>query len=734
MEKKVLLLITACALLGLASCNHSTPAASSSAVDSSTPASSAPTSSAPVSSSSVDTTVYATGLTVDSEAVTLKIEGTHQIVATVAPTNVTTAGVTYASSDSTVASVSEAGLITAVKVGTANITVSTKSLNGAAGAVITKTVAVTVTLKSISDINAAAAWDVKGVVSALTTKGFVLSDATASVLVYLNAAPTYTIGDVVEVSGDATSDNGFFQFGDTAIIKKLTETAPTIPDAVALTTDVADSWATATSFAQTAFKKYKWTTYAKASGNFTTINLDGSATVIENMYTPTELKVTAGNKYEIEGYFDGYSSKSKFANIALTKVTQVWDDPTSIAITASAETVVAEETITLTAAVTPSTAKQDVTWSLANKDSTITATLATISDTGVLSGVAAGVVTVTATSKALTSVTATKDITVEAAKPLPTSMTATIANSLIAIGKTSQITTVFDPVNAKNGLTYVSSDETVAKVDASGVVTGVAAGKATITVTSTAVSTLTQTIDVEVAEAKTCPAANVGIKLSTTTETTLTGVYALTSYNTRVRGFLGATSEGVLYIYDSNSTIYSQSVEAGKYYDLIGVGAFYHGTYEFKPQSSDTTKSPVVENTTCTHYAWSFESSMTLDFADTAAVTTALQGLVGKTDAEVAAYMTFVTFKNVYIPALGSSYSYLQATAGTDFSCPTALENSHTIKMGVYSLSMPSGWTAADQLVDYQGFFYATNNAFSAGASAADILCRLAGGTITSVK
>jgi len=341
---------------------------------------------------------------------------------------------------------------------------------------------------------------------------------------------------------------------------------------------------------------------------------------------------------------------------------------------------------------------------------------------------------VTATSKALASVTATKEIVVEAAKPDPVGLTATIADSLIAIGKTSVITVTLDPVNAKPAVTYSSSDTAVASVDENGIVTGVAAGKANIIVTSAVVSTLTQTIAVEVAEGKTVPANNLGVTASTTTETSFTGVYALTGYSAKMYGFLAATPDGVIYVYDRGTTLYTTTVEAGKYYDIIGKGDFTKGTYIFRPGTADTTKTPCVENTTATHYVWSFTSSMTLDFTDVASVTATLQALEGKTDAEVAAYMTFVTLKNVYIPAYNSSYSYIQTAVGTDFSCATAAENTNTIRLGIYANTMPTGWTAADQLVDYEGFFYATNNAFSAGASAANIICRLAGGKITSVK
>jgi len=169
MEKKVLLMLAACAMLGLASCGGGTVSSATKSSTAGSSSSSAATTSSSVaqsssaqsssvqSSSSVDPTVYATGLSVDAEAVTLKVEATHQITATVAPTNVTTAGVTYASSATDIATVSDAGLITAVKAGTANITVTTKSLDGKGGGGKALDQGarglVTVTLKSISDVD-----------------------------------------------------------------------------------------------------------------------------------------------------------------------------------------------------------------------------------------------------------------------------------------------------------------------------------------------------------------------------------------------------------------------------------------------------------------------------------------------------------------------------------------------------------------------------------------------------
>ncbi len=67
--------------------------------------------------------IPATSVSVDKAEVTLNVEGTHQIVATVNPTD-TTDTVTYKSSDASVATVDANGLVTAVKAGKAVITVT----------------------------------------------------------------------------------------------------------------------------------------------------------------------------------------------------------------------------------------------------------------------------------------------------------------------------------------------------------------------------------------------------------------------------------------------------------------------------------------------------------------------------------------------------------------------------------------------------------------------------------
>jgi len=72
-----------------------------------------------------DTTVAVTGVTLSPTTLSLNVGGTATLTATVAPDNATDTTVTWASSDTTKATVSSSGLVKAKAVGAATITVTT---------------------------------------------------------------------------------------------------------------------------------------------------------------------------------------------------------------------------------------------------------------------------------------------------------------------------------------------------------------------------------------------------------------------------------------------------------------------------------------------------------------------------------------------------------------------------------------------------------------------------------
>ncbi|MBQ9950341.1 MAG: leucine-rich repeat protein, partial [Clostridia bacterium] len=73
-----------------------------------------------------DSTVSVTGVTLDKTEATLEIGETVQLIATVTPEDATNKNVTWKSSDESIATVDENGLVTAISAGTVTITVTTE--------------------------------------------------------------------------------------------------------------------------------------------------------------------------------------------------------------------------------------------------------------------------------------------------------------------------------------------------------------------------------------------------------------------------------------------------------------------------------------------------------------------------------------------------------------------------------------------------------------------------------
>jgi uncharacterized protein YjdB len=124
--------------------------------------------------------------------------------------------------------------------------------------------------------------------------------------------------------------------------------------------------------------------------------------------------------------------------------------------------------------------------------------VAAVGSSGLVTGVAAGSATITATATSgTTSVTGTSAITVTAPAPQPgpvlTSVTVTPNSAGITTGATQQLSAAPEDQNSAAftgaAIAWSSSNTAVATVGSSGLVTGVAAGSATITATATSGTT-----------------------------------------------------------------------------------------------------------------------------------------------------------------------------------------------------------------------------------------------------
>ena len=170
----------------------------------------------------------------------------------------------------------------------------------------------------------------------------------------------------------------------------------------------------------------------------------------------------------------------------------------SVTVSPTSATLDPNNTQQLTANVdaTPASADKSVTWASNNPS------VATVSESGLVTAVAQGTATITATSNLDNTKSGTCNITVNApAAPIPvTAIALNKSTAIIGIGDSETLTINYTPADANTGkaVNWTSSNTSIATVDNSGKVTGVAAGTATITATSTTDASITASCAVTV--------------------------------------------------------------------------------------------------------------------------------------------------------------------------------------------------------------------------------------------
>ncbi len=152
--------------------------------------------------------------------------------------------------------------------------------------------------------------------------------------------------------------------------------------------------------------------------------------------------------------------------------------------------------LTATVDATPASADKTVTWTTSN------ANVATVSESGLVTAVAQGTATITATSNLDNTKSGTCSVTVNApAAPIPVTAISLDATAMVGIGSTITLAVTYTPADANQGkaVTWNTADAGIATVN-NGVVTGVAKGTVAITATSTTDPSITATCNVTVQE------------------------------------------------------------------------------------------------------------------------------------------------------------------------------------------------------------------------------------------
>lgn len=397
-----------------------------------------------------------TNIAMSEASISMQVEGTHQLNATVTPSNATNTDYVWASADESIATVSESGLVTAVGVGGTTITATAQDGSGVYGSCT-----VTVSAKPATtdyDIDA-------------TSTTQVTTNSTSTV-VFTNSPVTVTIAK----SSSSTNANNYVASGTNKHTRAYSGQKFTISaGGNAISSIVIHG---TSDKGVSGFTSPTWTNASKSySGNEVTL-------------TPTDPE---------SDVYCTVSGTVSFSGVTVTcgdgsASTPIY--PTSISLTAESNSISIGATTQLTVGYTPSdTNVKNVIYSSSSES------IATVSNTGLVTGIAQGSATITATAQTESgTTTATCSITVT---PIAVTGVSLSSNSeTIKVGKTVTLVPTISPSNATNkNVTWSSSDTSIATVS-DGTVTGVSAGTATITVTTVSESkTATCTVVVQEASA-----------------------------------------------------------------------------------------------------------------------------------------------------------------------------------------------------------------------------------------
>ncbi len=396
-----------------------------------------------------------TGVSLPSTA-NVALDGSKTLTATITPSNATNQNVTWKSSNTSVATVSESGKVSGKKTGTAIITCTTE--DGAYTAKCTVTVVIVPT--SIA-LNKTSATLNSGDTLTLSVT-FTPSNASIKTVKWTSSDTSVA---TVSSSGKVTAKAG----GTCTITAKSTSGSKTATCKITVKQEVSDVSLDTSAFSiyTTGTKTLKATvvpstasnqsvTWTSSNTNVATVSSAGKVTGIN----PGTCTITVTTK---DGGYKSTCTVTVYKKVSVTSLT----------LDSSKLTMNKGDSTTILATITPANASEKtITWS--STDTTV----ATVSSKGVVTAKATGTTVITALTKDGNFLQQCK-VTVEQAV---TSVKLSATEVKLSVGKTKTLKATVSPSDATNKkVTWSSSNEKVATVSSSGVVTAKAKGTATIT-------------------------------------------------------------------------------------------------------------------------------------------------------------------------------------------------------------------------------------------------------------
>lgn len=402
--------------------------------------------------------IAVTSVTLSQTTLSLEEGETETLVATVLPSDATDKTISWTSSNAAIATVSNNGIVTAIKEGTATIT-ATAGNQSATCTVTVKKAVIAVTSVSLSQ-------------TTLT-----LDEGHTATLVATVAPTNATDKTVTWTSSNAAvatvSSTGLV----TAIKEGTTTVKATVGNQSATCTVTVKKGIVAVSsitLSQTTLSLEEGqtstltATISPSDATDKTVTWISSNVAVATVSNTGVVTAIAGGTTEIIASVGGKSAK------CIVTVKSAIIEVASITLSETSLSLEEGQTTTLTATVLPTNATdKTITWASSN------ATVAVVSANGIVTAVKEGTATITASAG---SKSTTCTVTVKKAIIDVTSITLSAASLSLEEGKTATLTATVSPSNATDKtVTWSSSDAAVATVSATGVVTAVKEGTATIT-------------------------------------------------------------------------------------------------------------------------------------------------------------------------------------------------------------------------------------------------------------
>lgn len=158
----------------------------------------------------------------------------------------------------------------------------------------------------------AGAYTAQGVVTAIHTKGFMLTDGTGDILVYKNTIPTEAVGDVVTVSGTTSLRNGVMQFGNDGLTVNVIASGNNAPESMVPQQLIAVDFEALATTPRVAYASFMGTLTIKDSGygfNYFNIAIEGAETGASLSYIDEAKfdKTLDGKMVVVTGYLLDYN-------------------------------------------------------------------------------------------------------------------------------------------------------------------------------------------------------------------------------------------------------------------------------------------------------------------------------------------------------------------------------------------------------------------------------------------